>query len=145
MAQVDTVTFTRTITLPGYYDLKAEQDVHIYCNNILPGEVSATAQLFVNGQLVGNEDSIRGGGVLETTLTALAERQLLKPGDVVQARYKFDKWKSGGFGPSDASWDLLPKGRLTVQLLADFPPHGRVHLADWLPDMLQKDYIKAFV
>jgi hypothetical protein len=144
-AQVDTVTFTRTITLPGYYDLKAEQDVHIYCNNILPGEVSATAQLFVNGVLVGNEDSIRGGGVLETTLTALGERQLLKPGDVVQARYKFDKWKSSGFSPTDASWDLLPKGRLTVQLLADFPPRGRVHLADWLPDMPQKDFVKAFV
>jgi hypothetical protein len=41
--QVDTVLFTRTITLPGCYDLKAEQNVHIYCRNFLPGEVSATA------------------------------------------------------------------------------------------------------
>ncbi len=144
-AQVDTVLFTRTITLPGYYDLKAEQDVHIYCNPILPGEVSATAQVFVNGVLVGNEDAIRGGGVLETTLTALAERQLLKPGDVVQARYKFDRWKTYNTWPTDTFWDLLPKGRLTVQLLADFPPRGRVHLSDWLPDMPQKDFVKAFV
>ena len=48
--QFDSVTFTRTITLINYYDLKAEQDVHLYCNPILPGEVSATLQLFLNGQ-----------------------------------------------------------------------------------------------
>jgi hypothetical protein len=143
--QFDTVTFTRTITLTGFYDLKAEQDVHIYCNGILPGEVSATLEVRVNGQPVGNDDFIRGGGNLEATLTALAERQLLQPGDVVQARYKFDRWKSGGVGPFDESWDLLPNGRLTVQLLADFPPRGRVHLSDWLPDMPQRDYIKAFI
>jgi hypothetical protein len=148
--QFDSVTFTRTITLTGFYDLKAEQDVHIYCNPLpIFGTVSATLQLFLNGQPVGTDDSIRGRGVLETTLTALAERQLLQPGDVVQARYKFDRWKDGGLfnntAPVDESWDLVPKGTLTVQLLADFPPRGRVKLADWLPDMTQKDYVKAFI
>jgi hypothetical protein len=68
---------------------------------------------------------------------------------VVTARYKFDRWKDGGLfsntGSADESWDLLSNGRLTVQLLADFPPRGRVKLADWLPDMSQKDYIKAFI
>lgn len=48
-------------------------------------------------------------------MTALAERQLLQAGDVVQARYKFDRWKDGGIlsnaGPADESWDLLPVGR----------------------------------
>ena len=148
--QYDSVTFTRTITLTGFYDLRADQDVHIYANPLpIFGTVSATLQLFVNGQPVGTDDSIRGKGTLDTTLTALAERQLLQPGDVVQARYKFDRWKDGGLfqntGPVDESWDLLPKGLLTVQLLADFPPRGRVQLAAWLPDMLQKDFVKAFV
>ena len=135
-----------TVNLVGYYDLKAEQDVHIYCNPVLPGEVSATVGVFVNGVLVGDEDQIRGGGILEDTLTGLAERQLLQPGDVVQARYKFDKWPSGGLGPFDESWDLLPSGRLTVQLLADFPPRGRVHLQDWLPgDMTQRAFVLGVI
>ncbi len=134
-----------TVNLVGYYDLKAEQDVHIYCVD-LPGlgEVSATIGVFVNGVLVGDEDQIRGRGILEDTLTGLAERQLLQPGDVVQARYKFDKWTNIS-PPTDESWDLLANGRLTVQLLADFPPRGRVHLQDWLPDMTQKDYVKGMI
>jgi hypothetical protein len=148
--QYDSVAFTRTITLTGFYDLKAEQEVHLYANPLpIFGTVSATLQLFLNGKPVGTDDSLRGKGNLDTTLTALAERHLLQPGDVVTARYKFDKWKDGGLfnntGPVDASWDLMPTGRLTVQLLADFPPRGRVRLADWLPDMSQKDYIKAFI
>jgi hypothetical protein len=147
--QFSAATFERTITVPGFYDLKAEQGVHIYCVNFPGlGEVSATLQLYLNGQAVGTDDGIRGKGNLEATLTALAERQLLKPGDVVQARYKFDKWGGGllnNTDPLDESWDLLPNGRLTISLLADFPPRGRVHLADWLPDMSQKDYVKAFI
>ena len=148
--QYDMVTFTRTITLTGFYDLKTEYDVHLYTNPLpIFGTISATLQLFLNGKAVGTDDSIRGKGYLEATLTALAERQLLQPGDVVQARYKFDRWKDGGLfnnaGPVDESWDLLPKGTFTVQLLADFPPCGRVKLADWLPDMRQKNYIKAFI
>lgn len=94
--QYDTVTFTRTITLKGFYDLKAEQAVHLYCVNFPGlGEISATLEVFVNGQRVGNDDSIRGRGNLETTLTALAERQLLEVGDTMQARYKLDKWNGG--------------------------------------------------
>ena len=100
---------------------------------------------FSTASPLGTDDSIRSGGNLETTLTALAERQLLQPSDVVQARYKFDKWKSYGVNPMEAIWDLLPTGRLTVQLLADFPPRGRVLLLDWLPEMSQKDFIKAFI
>jgi hypothetical protein len=141
----DPATNTYTANLLGFYDLKAEQDVAIYCNTILPGEVSATLEVRVNGQLVGNDDSIRGAGNLDTTLTALAERQLLKPGDTIAGHYKFDKWSGTGGGPYDESWDLLPNGRLTVSLLSDFPPRGRVHLADWLPDMSQKDYVKGFI
>jgi hypothetical protein len=145
--QYDSVAFSRTITLTGFYDLKAEQQVHLYCVNLPTyGEVSATLQLFVNGKPVGFDDSIRGRGNLETTLTALAERQLLQPGDVVTARYKFDRWKNAlNAGPGNASWDLEPRGQFTVQLLADFPPRGRVQLADWLPDMSQKEYVKAFI
>jgi hypothetical protein len=145
--QYDGAAFTRTITLTGFYDLKAEQDVHLYCVNLPTfGEVSATLQLFVNGKPVGFDDSIRGRGNLETTLTALAERQLLQPGDVVQARYKFDRWRNAlNAWPGNASWDLEPRGQFTVQLLADSPPRGRVRLADWLPDMSQKEYVKAFI
>jgi hypothetical protein len=145
--QFTSLTFTRTISLPGFYDLRADQDVHLYCVNLPTfGDVSATLQLFVNGKSVGFDDSIRGRGNLSTTLTALAERQLLQPGDVVTARYKFDRWRNTlNAWPGDASWDLLPVGRLTVQLLADFPPRGRVKLADWLPQMSQKEYVKAFI
>ena len=141
----DPATNTYTVNLLGFYDLKAEQDVAIYCNTVLPGEVSATLEVRVNGSLVGNDDQIRGAGNLDTTLTALAERQLLRPGDTIAGHYKFDKWSGTGGGPFDESWDLLPNGRLTVQLLADFPPRGRVHLADWLPDMSQKDYVKGII
>jgi hypothetical protein len=145
--QYNSVTFSRTITLTGFYDLKAEQDVHLYCVDLPTfGQVSATLQLFVNSKPVGTDDSIRGRGNLETTLTALAERQLLQPGDVVTARYKFDRWRNAlSAWPGNASWDLEPRGQFTVQLLADFPPRGRVKLADWLPDMSQKDYVKAFI
>jgi hypothetical protein len=131
----------------GYYDLKAEQDMHLYCNSYLNGTVSATVQVFVNGQFVGFEDQARGSGSQDASLAALAERQLLHAGDVVQGRFKFDAWGSGPFntGPFDESWELMPRGRLSVELLADFPPGGRVHLADWLPDMLQKDFVKAFI
>ena len=146
-AVYDPVTRTATITVAGYYDLRADQDVHIYCSNVLAGEVSAVVQVFVNGQLVGNVDSIRGHGQQDASLTALAERQLLVPGDVVQARFKFDKWKGGpyGLGPYDYGWVLQPAGRLSIELLSDFPPRGRVRLADWLPDMSQKDYVKAII
>jgi hypothetical protein len=145
--QYNGVAFTRTITLTGFYDLKAEQNVHLYCVDLPTfGQVSATLQLLVNGQPVGFDDSIRGRGNLETTLTALAERQLLQPGDVVTARYKFDRWRNAlNAWPGNASWDLEPRGRFTVQLLADFPPRGRVQLADWLPDLSQKEYVKAFI
>jgi hypothetical protein len=141
----DPATNSYTINLLGFYDLKAEQDVAIYCNTVLPGEVSATLEVRVNGQLVGNDDSIRGAGNLDTTLTALAERQLLFPGDTIAGHYKFDRWSGTGGGPFDESWDLLPNGRLTVQLLADFPPSGRVRLQDWLPDMSQKDFVKGII
>jgi hypothetical protein len=104
--QYDTLTFTRTITLTDLYDLKAERDVHIYANPLpIFGTVSTTLEVHVNGQLVGNDDSIRGKGDMETTLTSLAERQLLQPSNVVQARYKLDRWKDGGVfnnaGPAD--------------------------------------------
>lgn len=139
-------TNTYTVNLLGFYDLKAEQDVAIYCNPTF-GEVSATLEVRVNGQLRGNDDQIRGDGNQDTMLTALAERQLLQPGDTIAGHYKFDRWSgAGGLGPFDESWDLLPGGRLTVQLLADFPPRGRVHLADWLPsDLSQKDFVKGVI
>jgi hypothetical protein len=141
----DPVTNSYTVNIVGYYDLKAEQDVAIYCNNILPGEVSATLEVRVNGQLRGNDDYIRGGGNLDTTLTALAERQLLQVGDVIAGHYKFDKWKTYGANPTEPSWDLLPVGRLTVSLLADFPPLGKVHLSDWLPNLTQRAFVMGMI
>jgi hypothetical protein len=141
------LTSAYTIQQVGFYDLRADQDVSIYCNKVLNGEVAATVQVYVNGKLL-NEDAVRGSGRLNASLTALAERQFLKVGDVVQARYKFDGFKTGilgGSGPFGAEWELKPSGRLTVQLLSDFPPGGRVHLGDWLPDMSCKDYIKSLI
>ncbi|MGI4871656.1 MAG: hypothetical protein ACRYFX_10810 [Janthinobacterium lividum] len=136
---------TYTVTVPGYYDLKAEQTVFAYCTGFpLPGEVSVAVEIQVNGQRL-DVDSIRGSDSLYADLTALAERQLLQVGDVVVARYKFDKWKGTGGGPFNEEWKLRAKGRLTVELLADFPPRGRVHLSDWLPDMTCKDYVKTVV
>ena len=152
-AVYDPLTRTVPITVAGYYDLRADQDVHLYCSNLYGGEVSAVVQLFVNGQLVGNVDSIRGSGQQDASLTALAERQLLVPGDVVQARYKFDKWKTLppvgipiAVYPLEYGWVLQPVGRLSVELLDSFPPSGRVRLADWLPsEMTQRDFIKFWV
>ena len=148
-AQVDfnVLTSTCTITQVGFYDLRADQDVSIYCQSAFNGEVAATVQLWVNGALV-NEDAVRGKGRIDASLTALAERQFLHVGDTVQARYKFDGFKTGilsGSGPFGAEWELKPSGRLTVQLLSDFPPGGRVHLADWLPAMSCKDYVKGII
>lgn len=46
--QYDSVPFTRIITLTGFYDLKAEQHVHLHYNPLpIFGIVSATLQLFV--------------------------------------------------------------------------------------------------
>ena len=137
-----------TVTVPGFYDLKAEQTVFAYCGSFpLPGEVSVAVEIQVNGQRL-DVDSIRGAGSLYADLTALAERQLLKVGDVVVARYKFDKWPGGinnSSGPIGEEWKLRTKGRLTVQLLDIFPPRGRVHLADWLPETDCKTFIKSIV
>ncbi|MGI4736080.1 MAG: hypothetical protein ACRYG7_12965 [Janthinobacterium lividum] len=48
------MTFTCTITLTDYYDMKADQNMHIYANPLpISGTVSATLQLFVNGKPVG--------------------------------------------------------------------------------------------
>ncbi|MGI4738496.1 MAG: hypothetical protein ACRYG7_25285 [Janthinobacterium lividum] len=141
------LTREATITQTGYYNLQADQTVHLYCSNIAEGTVAAVVKIFVNGQLVGNVDSIRGSGKLDAGLTALAERVLLHPGDRVQARYGLDKFKGGiiANGPYDYGWVLETDGRLSIELLADFPASGRVHLADWLPDMTQRDYVKGFI
>lgn len=46
--QYDSVPFTHIITLTGFYDLKAEQHVHLHYNPLpIFGIVSATLQLFV--------------------------------------------------------------------------------------------------
>ena len=145
-ASFDAGTHAYTVTLPGYYDLKADQTVFAYCTGSFPGQVSVTVQMYVNGQPVGDPDQVRGSDSLYADLTGLAERQLLQVGDVVTARYKFDRWKGLlGAYPINAEWKLRTTGRLTVQLLADFPPGGRVHLADWLPDLTQKDYVKGIL
>lgn len=58
--QYNSVTFTRTITLTGFYNLRADQEVHIYANPLpIFSTVSATLQLFVNGKPFGTDDSIR--------------------------------------------------------------------------------------
>jgi len=139
-------TSTYTVTTPGFYDIKAEQQVAIYCNSVLNGEVAAALEIKINGTRV-DVDSIRGNGNQDTVLTALAERQLLKVGDTIQARYLFDGF-GGGFastGPFDESWTLIPVGQFSIQLLGDFPPRGRVHLADWLPEMTQKEFVKHVI
>ncbi|MDJ0367388.1 hypothetical protein QMK33_19745 [Hymenobacter sp. H14-R3] len=143
----DPVAKEAVITQRGFYDLQADQTVHLFCSNILSGEVAAVIKLLVNGQLVGEVDSIRGSGQLDAGLTALAERQLLQVGDRVQARYQFDKFKGGtiGNGPYDYGWVLETEGRLSISLLSDFPPGGRVVLADWLPEMTQRDFVKGFI
>lgn len=148
-AEVDfnVLTSSCTITQVGFYDLRADQDVSIYCLNYVGGEVSATVQLYINGVLV-NEDGARGQGRINASLTALAERQFLRVGDVVQARYKFDEWKGGLYNiapPINPQWELKPSGRLSVTLLADFPPGGRIRLAEWLPNLTQREFIKGII
>jgi hypothetical protein len=140
------LTSACTIQQVGFYDLRADQDVSIYCHSWANGEVAATVQVWVNGVL-RNEDDVRGKGRINSSLTALAERQFLKVGDVVQARYKFDGFGEGPLrtGPFGAEWELKPSGRLTVSLLGDFPPGGRIKLADWLPEMTQRDFCKAII
>jgi len=145
--QFDAAGSRYIITQVGFYDLRADQDVSLYCNKTLNGTVAAAVEVQVNGVRL-DVDSVRGKGRTNASLTALAERQFLKPGDVVQARYKFDGFGEGPFntGPFGPEWELKASGKLIVSLLADFPSGGRVHLADWLPaDLSQKDFIKSLI
>ena len=40
---------------------------------------------------------------------------------------------------------LETDGCLSIELLADFPPAGCVHLTEWLLEMSKRDYIKGII
>jgi hypothetical protein len=143
-AKWNAATHEATITQRGYYTLQADQTVHMYSPNF-PGAGTITAKLsvYVNGKLVGNSEAAEGKGQRDVFLTGLAERVLLQPGDRVTAHWQRDN--SGNFLGLDYGWVLETDGHLSIELLADFPAGGRVHLADWLPDMTQRDYVKGFI
>jgi hypothetical protein len=151
----------------GYYDLDITAAVYLACNPLTPGEVSMKLLLRVNGQPLLNEDGtevkgeVRVGKPTTTTLTAAKKRVLLRQGDVVDVLVQGDKW-DGRFdiGPSNPTWifgtrsytasaDFVlppavePAVSFSVDLTEEFPPGGRVHLSEWLPDMKQLDFVKA--
>jgi hypothetical protein len=153
----------------GYYDLDITAAVYLACNPLPAGEVSMKLLLRVNGQPLLNEDGtevkgeVRVGKPTTTTLTAAKKRVLLKAGDVLDVLVQGDKWDGAfGIGPSNPTWifgtrsytagpgfepkaAVEPAVSFSVDLTEEFPPGGRVHLSEWLPDMKQLDFVKAMM
>jgi hypothetical protein len=153
------------VTVGGYYDLDASLAVYFGCNELTPGQVSMKVLLRVNGSPLLNEDGsqvkgeVRQGKYSAMTLTAAKKRVLLKEGDVLDVQVQGDKYDGAlGIGPSNPVWRigqfpggvytqplLEPDSSFSVQLSEEFPPGGRVHLNEWLPDMKQLDFVKTYM
>lgn len=154
----------------GYYDLNASLAVYFGCNERGFGEVSMKVVLRVNGAPLLNPDGTqvekgdRFKGYKSLTLAVDQKRVLLKPGDVVDVQVQGDKWDgTGGIGPDDPEWfigtrvvdfpgfpvtpfsGVEPACSFSVDLSEEFPPGGRVKLNEWLPDMKQLDFVKAYM
>ena len=161
-----------TVQTLGYYNLSASLLLNYGCDSRRAGEVSCKVMLYVNGQPVtaangnpiGFEQHPRVGSYVEETFTPTLSHFLLHPGDTVSLWWQGDDWPTTLGGPYDQRWRLaalypdnaadvgLPgnlrlytKATFTVELLEEFPQGGMVKLQQWLPEMKQLDFIKAYM
>jgi hypothetical protein len=153
----------------GFYDLGATIPTRFGCNDLAPGKVRVKFMLLVNGQHIfdsngaelGKDEEENGKGYITKTFNPKLSRYLLQANDVVELAWQGDEI-GGAFGikPNDPLWAIGPHGallplgnnlflstevRFSVTLLAEFPPGGLVRLQDWLPDMKQLDFVKAYM
>jgi hypothetical protein len=158
----------------GYYDLAGSVALHFGCRVPFPGSVRAFVELRVNGKpifdpasgLQQGKDEAETKDYITKTFTPKLDRYKLNAGDYVELWWRGDEINQGlyGIGPTDPRWQIGPWGgqvpldasnptqlqlatevRFKVTLLPDFPPGGLVRLQDWLPDMKQLDFVKAYM
>jgi len=132
----------RTIQLAGYYRLKAGLGLFLRCD---VGRVSGTLEVLVNGKPVVQDFVSTGSAAV--ALSAQKDTILLQAGDTVSVRLTGkertrlvvgERWEYGNSLADEA--DVFE-----VELLEEFPPGGLVRLQDWLPDLPQKDFVKAII
>lgn len=153
----------------GFYDLSASIPTRFGCNDLAPGKVRVKFMLLVNGQHIfdstgaelGKDEEENGKGYITKTFNLKLSRYLLHANDVVELAWQGDEIGGAlGIKPNDPLWAIGPHGALlplgnnlflssevkfSVTLLAEFPPGGLVRLQDWLPDIKQLDYVKAYM
>jgi hypothetical protein len=159
-----------TVDTLGFYDIVAAIPTRFGCNGIFPGKVRVKFMLLINGQHIfdttgaelGKDEEENGKEYITKTFTPTLNRWLLHPGDKVELVWRGDEITAGLYGirPNDPIWAIGPHGslvdlgggvflssevRFTVTLLAEFPPGGLVRLQEWLPDMKQLDFVKAYM
>ncbi|WP_055562648.1 hypothetical protein [Hymenobacter sp. AT01-02] len=152
---------------PTAHSWKALEPCYVQVNGSVTLELSspygsAKAQLFtyVNGKEIGGGPAVeskKGADSTYVTATTNAAKLLLRAGDEVTLKIKLNRAKEGIYGTNKWGYTMfdgnihsingttLPLDSFSVDVLADFPPGGRVRLQDLLPDMSQRDFVKGFV
>jgi hypothetical protein len=153
----------------GFYDLSATIPTRFGCNDLGFGKVRVKFMLLVNGQHIfdsngaelGKDEAENGKEYITKTFNPKLSHYLLQANDVVELAWQGDEIGGAlGIKPNAPIWAIGPHGALlplgnnlflstevkfTVTLLAEFPPGGLVRLQDWLPDIKQLDYLKAYM
>lgn len=133
-------------------------DTYMYVNvtfqlrfdlRVVNGKVKAKVFLGINGDgALYNTEQFFGNGIFSQNypnqvFTHTFERVLLSPGDTLQLYVEITD-DSTIFDYEVKLYLDKPGTFMQVDVLEEFPPLGQVVLADWLPDMSQKDFLKAF-
>jgi hypothetical protein len=160
-ADFNPATGKATIKIPGYYNIGGKVKVRLGCDSWSPGRVRCSIYLHVNGQQIA-QDYLTTGSEAEDIIEARFEGYRLNAGDVVSVHLRGEEL-TNAYGPTGTYWRIggglnlftYPRVDETitetvddsfeVTLLEQFPTGGLINLADWLPDLTQKDFIKAFV
>ncbi|WP_026462583.1 hypothetical protein [Adhaeribacter aquaticus] len=125
--------------------------------NSLTGFLKASLEIRVNGESIGSASFNNRGkinpldpnGNASMFLTVSTEAKLLKAGDIVEAYVKTEP--DGNVIVADPDLWIYYDNTGTETpyfsgtVLGEFPQGGRVELAQWLPDLSQKDFIKSIV
>ncbi|MGI4736110.1 MAG: hypothetical protein ACRYG7_13115 [Janthinobacterium lividum] len=156
----------------GYYDLAGSVALRFGCRVPFPGSVRAFVEIRINGKpifdaatgLQQGKEEAETKDYITKTFNPKLDHYLLHPNDQVELWWRGDEISQGlyGINPTDPYWQIGPWGaqsplpnsdglylanevRFTVKLLAEFPPGGLVKLQDWLPNIKQLDYVKAYM
>jgi hypothetical protein len=153
---------TYTADTLGFYNIAASIPIFLGINSSSIGSIRCKVQLKVNGLVQFDGFGTDGHDEVETdvtvthTFTPKLTHYFLKPGDKVELFWNGDEVRF----PSGTHWNIGPYGaqvqlknglvlaadlKFTCDLLAEFPPGGLVRLQDWLPEMKQLDYVKAYM